>query len=137
MANEVAKAGAPVNIVEGYSSIVATDVESAKVLYTALSNAESLKENVETPLKVKDVIVQPIQSVNDETGVMEDRLLTTLITEDGKAYASNSNTVASDVRNLMTVLGEPGTKFWVEPVTVVAKSVKTTGSRAFITLTLA
>lgn len=136
MATEVATVSKPVDIANGYISFEAKTAEDAVKLYNAVSGAESLKEHVNVPLKVKDVIIQNIQSLNDDTGVVEDRILTTLITEDGKAYASNSNTVASDIRNLLTFMGEPGTRHWVKPITLVAKSVKSTSERSFLTLTL-
>lgn len=136
MANEVAKIATPVNIVDGYISFETKTAEDAAKLYNAVSGAKSLKDVVNVPLKVKDVIVQPIQSLNDESGEVEERILTTLITESGEAYASNSNTVASDIRNLLTFMGEPGTRHWVKPITLVAKSVKSNADRSFITLTL-
>lgn len=119
-----------------YSSLVPKTAEDAAKFYNAVNNAQALKDAVNTPLKVVDVIIRPGEFADDQ-GVVQDRLVTTLVTDTGHAFASNSPTVADSVRNLMRIFGEPRTGLWADGVTVVPKLMPgSTKDRSFITLAL-
>lgn len=119
-----------------YSSLVPKTVEEAGRFYTAVNNAQALKDAVNTPLKVVDVIIRPGE-FTDDAGTVQDRLVTTLITDKGHAFASNSPTVADSVRTLMRTFGEPHTGLWGDGVTVVPKLMPgSSKDRSFITLAL-
>lgn len=136
MSTEIATQNTSGDVIsEGYSSVKATTAAEAARLYGAVSNASSLKDAVNTELTVVDVLVR-IAPFADDNGTVEDRLVTTLITEDGKAYASNSRTVADSVRDLMAIMGEPRTGFWGKGLKVVPKLRASSNNRSFITLTL-
>lgn len=122
-------------IVDGFSSIKPTDASEAARLYSAVSNAKPLKDMVNVPIAVADVLVQNGSAVADG-GVVEDRLIVTLIDENGNAYGSNSPTVATDLQNLMRIMGEPGTKFWGKALTIVPKLQPSGNGRSFLSLSL-
>lgn len=129
-------ANTPVNIIDGYSSIVGDDFETRKRVLTAVTNAEQLSEHVGETILIKDILVQPVQSENEKTGEVEDYLRTTLIAEDGTAYAAGSSGLAMSVRNILGIMGEPST--WPEPL--AAKVVEKPSSKGkgwkFFTLEL-
>lgn len=123
------------SIVDGFSSIKPTDASEAARLYSAVSNAKALKDMVNVPIHVADVLVQNGTTVGDG-GVVEDRLIVTLIDADGNAFGSNSPTVATDLQNLIRIMGEPGTKFWGKALTVVPKLQASGNGRSFLSLSL-
>lgn len=130
MANTAIAKNAPaqhVSIVEGYSSITGTDMEARKAVYKAVSAAVPLGDNLGKTIHLKDVIVQPVTSENEDTGEVEDYLRSTLIDADGTAYSAGSSGVASSLRNLFDVFGEPST--WAEPLAV--KVVEKKGRKGF------
>lgn len=134
--SEIVKSNTSGDVIsEGYSSVKPTTATEAARLYGAVSNAESLKDAVNTELNVVDVIVR-ISPFVDDDGTVTDRLVTTLITDNGKAFGSNSPTVADSVRDLMTIMGEPGQGFWGKGLKVVPKLRPSGNGRSFIALTL-
>jgi hypothetical protein len=136
MSTEIATQNNSADIISGgYSSVKATNAAEAARLYGAVSNAASLKDAVNTEITVVDVIVRPAEFA-DDNGLVTERLVTTLIAEDGKAYASNSPTVADSVRDLMVIMGEPRTGFWGKGLKVVPKLRASGNNRSFISLTL-
>lgn len=128
MSNEIAlKNSGSVNLVDGYSSITGDDLDARKRVYTAISAAKSLSDVLGKTINLKDVIVQPVTSENEETGEVDEYLRTTLIDADGTAYAAGSTGVASSLRNLFGVFGEPST--WAEPLAI--KIVEKKGRKGF------
>jgi len=124
-----------VSIVDGYSTIKPTDAAEAARLYGAVSSAKPLKDMVNVPIAVADILVQNGTAVTDG-GEVEDRLIVTLIDENGNAFGSNSPTVATDLQNLIRIMGEPGTGFWGQSLTVVPKLVASGNGRSFLSLSL-
>ena len=116
-----------VSLVDGYSSISGTDIEARKKVYTAISAAQQLSDHLGKTINLKDVIVQPVTSENEDTGEVDEYLRTTLIDADGTAYAAGSSGVASSLKNLFGVFGEPGT--WTEPLAI--KVVEKKGRKGF------
>jgi len=114
-------------LVNGYSSITGDDLAARKAIYKAVSAAVPLSDHLGKTIQLKDVIVQPVQSENEQTGEVEDYLRTTLIDADGTAYSAGSSGVASSLRNMFDVLGEPGT--WPEPLPI--KVVEKKGRKGF------
>lgn len=136
MTNDIAtQNNAGTSIVDGYSTIKPTDAAEAARLYAAVTSAKPLKDMVNTPIAVADILVQNGTAVTDG-GEVEDRLIVTLIDENGNAFGSNSPTVATDLQNLIRIMGEPGTKFWGKALTVVPKLVPSGQGRSFLSLAL-
>ncbi len=123
------------NIVNGYSSINPTTAVEAARLYTAVSSAKSLKDMVNVSIDVVDVLVQK-GTVTTDDGVVEDRLIVTLIDAEGNAYGSNSPTVADGLQSLLIIMGEPGTKFWGKSLALTPKLLPSSQGRSFLSLAL-
>ena len=136
MSTEIATQADTTTIANGISTINPTTPAEAARLYAAVSSAKPLKDAVNVPLDVVDFLVQNGTAVADG-GVVEDRLIVTLITADGQAYGSNSPTVASDLQNLVTIMGKPRTGFWGKSLKIVPKLAPSGQGRSYHTLTLA
>lgn len=128
-------AGEIVSINQGsaafYSSIKGDDMDSKLAVASALSNAESLSDNLNQHLAVKDIIVQHVELVN-EKGQLESAPRITIITADGKAYSATSIGVFSAVKQLLGVVGEPET--WTKPIDMFAVSEKGNNGYKYTTL---
>ena len=118
---------AAINLKDGYSSIQGNDLDARKKLYTAIAAAEQLSDNLGKTINLKDVVVLPVTSENEETGEIEEYERTTLIDADGKAYAAGSSGVVSSLKNLFGVFGEPNT--WEKPLPI--KGVEKKGRKGF------
>ena len=128
MSNAIEKANtATASLVNGYSSIQGDDLAARKAVYNAVSAANQLADNLGKTILLKDVIVQPVTSENEQTGEIEEYLRTTLIAADGTAYSAGSGGVASSLKNLFDVLGEPSS--WTEPLPI--KVVEKKGRKGF------
>lgn len=109
MSNAIAVAEPNTNAVidHGYSSIVGNDIEARKRIFAAVGAAEKLGDHLGETINVVDIIVMPVTAENEETGVVEEYLRTTLIDAEGKAFATGSEGVASAVRSALRIFGEP------------------------------
>lgn len=116
VAQDVQTARQGIDLSRGFSSITATDLESRKLFYTAISDAKPLSDNLNKVINLKDVIVQPVSSEDEKTGVVEDYLRSVLIDADGTAYAASSTGVKSSLDNLFLVFGTPDT--WDAPLAI-------------------
>lgn len=129
-------AGEIVSINQGsaafYSSIKGDDMDSKLAVASALSNAESLSDNLNKHLAVKDLIVQHVELVNEQTGKLESAPRITIITADGAAYSATSIGVFSAVKQLLGVVGEPET--WTKPIDMFAVSEKGNNGYKYTTL---
>jgi len=116
-----------VDISKGYSSIKGNDLETRKKVYTAVTNAASLGDNLGKTIQLVDIIVQPVESVNEGTGMLEQYSRTTFIDAEGNAYAAGSDGVLTATRTLLAVMGQPST--WAAPLPV--KVVEKKGNKGF------
>lgn len=98
----------PNSVAQGFSSVQITDTASRIKIYNAMTSAKSLRlEALGETIYIKDLIVQPVEGENDETGEIENYLRTTLLTIDGEAYSAGSNGVSVSVRNILAAFGHP------------------------------
>lgn len=134
--SEIATTSAPSAVlIDGFSTIKPSNVGEAARLYAAVSSAKPLKDMVNIPIDVADILIQD-GTVTDDNGTVEDRLVVTLIDTDGNAYGSNSPTVADNLRALVRIMGEPRTGFWGAALTVIPKLQPSGNGRSFLTLVL-
>lgn len=100
--------GASVSLADGYTSIKATDVESRKVIFNAVSNADAMTDHLEKPFQAVGIIAQPALSEPDEkTGEVTPYTRTTFLLADGSAISSGSDALVSAVETVFAVFGEP------------------------------
>lgn len=93
-----------------FSSVVATTHEQKIALFNLLNEegqATPMKDAIGTQISLRDVIIQPYDKVNEETGEMEYGVVTYLIGQDDKAYVTSSKTVYNSLQNLTNAFGQP------------------------------
>lgn len=122
----------------GFYSSLKTETRAEKMAFLrAINNSENLKDAVKSngkplPLKIIDLVLQEVPLANEQTGIIEDAIRSTLITEDGVAYHATSSGIANSLKQALGVFGTPDT--WDEPLEVVAQEEK--GRNGFYFLTL-
>nr|DAF88732.1 MAG TPA: Single stranded DNA binding protein [Podoviridae sp. ctjUd6]DAJ36587.1 MAG TPA: Single stranded DNA binding protein [Caudoviricetes sp.] len=122
---------------------VATSIEltpmNAVKLYQVNSDAEPLEANVGTVINLRHYVATVVQfQAETRPGHFETRTGVRLVLVDdveGKSYATMSEVVMSDLKQLIGLAGHPST--WEEPIRVVAAKVKGRGARSFLTLKIA
>lgn len=131
-----AVSGASTQIV---STIKGNDFQTRQIIAAAVLNAESLQDTMlDKPFNLTNWIAQVVEvSPENEDGendpnVRIKALRIVLIDDKGNAYSTVSEGVASSLGSIAAVMGEPGT--WDKPVKVVAKRIKSRGSRYILTL---
>ena len=115
-----------------YSSVTGTDIEARKTVYNAVNNAEQISDHLGEEFHLVHIIQQPTESLNEETGVVEEYTRTTLITADGTAYSAGSDGIAGSVDNLLAAFGEPSE--WAEPLRVKVIERKSRNKRTFFSI---
>lgn len=122
---------------------VATSIElnptNAVRLYKVNSDAEPLESNVGKVINLRHYVATVVDfQAEVKPGVYETRTGVRLVLVDdveGKSYATMSEVVLSDLKQLIGLAGHPST--WEEPIKVVAAKVKGRGARSFLTLKIA
>ena len=115
-----------------YSSVTGTDVGARKTVYNAVNNAEQISDHLGEEFHLVHIIQQPTESLNEETGVVEEYTRTTLITADGTAFSAGSDGIAGSVDNLLAAFGEPSE--WAEPLRVKVIERKSRNKRTFFSI---
>jgi len=115
-----------------YSSVKGTDVDARKLVYNAVNNAEQVSDHLGEEFLLSNIIQQPTQSLNEDTGVVEEYTRTTLIGPDGLAFSAGSDGIAGSVDNLIAAFGEPSE--WAEPLKVKVIERKSKNKRTFFSI---
>lgn len=116
--NELANISQPENALASFvggmfSSVKAETQDERLAIYAAISDCEDLKKQVNKVINVENVIIQPVELENDETGEVEKANRIVLIDEDGKAYGCTSSGVETAIRNLFMIVGAAP---WTPPI---------------------
>lgn len=101
-------------------------------IFNAVNNAFALEDIINTPIKISNVIIQPVETVDRATGEQMQRNRIVLICEDGAAYGCMSTGVETALRNLFAIVGNPDE--WEHAITM--KPVKVQGKNGFKFTTL-
>lgn len=105
-----------------FSSITPVSREEKIAMMNLLDSdkvAQPLGEHIGKQIVVSDVIFNPYDKINEDTGEIEYGVLTYLITPEGTAYVTSSKSVYHSVLNMFKVFGKPHYSE-EEQVTVVA-----------------
>lgn len=136
MANEVATiASEPrqIDLKEGYTSIRATDMETKKKVYAAVTAPAELADFVGKEIVVENVITQKIYGQPDERGVVDVYTRSILIAPDGKAYAASSTGIINSLETAVAIFGEPE---WKGGLAFTVRQGQSTNNKAWKFLTL-
>lgn len=116
-----------------YQSIKSTTFEARKAVLASVMGSLPIADNLNKEIALKDVVVQIVEMVNEQTGLFEKQPRVILIDEKGVAYHAISSVLARDLDNMLQLLGEPSG--WPAPQKVsVAR--EGTGNRKFFVLKL-
>ena len=86
--------------------------------------AKPLNDCVGSKITIADVIINPYDKVNEDTGEMEYGVLTYMIDTNGEAYVTSSKSVYYTLQNSFKVFGLP---HWEEDEAVTVQVVKKKG----------
>ena len=90
-------------------------------LYNASNNPDhKVGDFINKNIKVKDVLVEAIDIVDEETGEVERAPRVVLIDDKGKAYQAVSMGIFNAVKKAIQIFGEPT---WEEPIEFTVKQV--------------
>ena len=90
-----------------YSTLDLNSVESKVTLFNATENCDELVfDNVGKEIVLKDVYVEQIPSVNEETGEAIFKYRTILFDSEGKSYASGSYGLYNSVQKIVSIFGQ-------------------------------
>lgn len=119
-----------------YCSIEDDGSRKSKVaIYNAISNAqEKLDDHINKELKIVDVVVHPVQIVDERTGEVSNMLRTILIDDKGIGYAAVSYGVLSALQRMFGIIGKPSWKD--EPVVIIPKKETTRNGNKVTTLAI-
>lgn len=105
-----------------FSSITPVTREEKIAMMNLLDSdaiAQPIAEHIGKQIVVADVIFNPYDKINEDTGEIEYGVLSYLITPEGTAYVTSSKSVYHSLLNMFKVFGEPHYSE-EEVVTVVA-----------------
>jgi hypothetical protein len=106
-----------------YSSITGTNFADKLRVAAALTTSEPVDEHLNEIIRLKDFVAQAIQITDENSGEVVDAARVILIDEDGSAFHAVSVGLASALRNIVQVVGEPAT--WDEPISITVVREKT------------
>lgn len=117
-----------------YNSIKGEDFEARKKTYSAVSSAKKIRESLGKKINLENIIVQPIEVADENTGEISKQPRVILIDADGTAYYGISGGLFRSVGDVIGMLGEPET--WPAPLPVVVKEMQGRGANRFYTIEL-
>lgn len=97
-------------IFQAYSSVQAETREQKLALFNLLESddiALPMGDNVGKQIKIADVIHNPYDAVDEDTGELTNGVLTYLIEADGTAYVTSSKSVYYTLQNAFKAFGAP------------------------------
>lgn len=116
-----------------YCSIKNETKEDKKRIFNVMNAPDyRLSDCINKKISVKDVYIEIVDMVKQDTGEVTKTPRVVLIDKDDKSYQCVSYGVFNSLKKLMMIYGEPS---WNEPVDVVVKQV-TRGDRKILTLTI-
>lgn len=111
------------SMIPSLCSIEAKDRKSAAKVYKALNNPDHrVGDFINKEINIQDVLIEPIEVTNDETGEMNLAPRVVLIDDMGKAYQAVSQGIANSVLLMKKIFGDPT---WDEPIPATVRQVST------------
>jgi hypothetical protein len=118
-----------------FSTFTAESVEEKKKIFAAISDAMDIRDHLNEPIALANVVAQAVSIADTNTGEVIDTVRVILVSSDGDAYAAISDGLLGSLRDLFGILGEPAT--WSEPVPIIVKEEMSNKSRRFFKIVLA
>ena len=120
------------NNTESYCSIKGDSREALVAMYNAINSPDhKLSDFVGKKLNIKDISIERVENLNDETGEMAANARVVLIDENGESYTCVSSGIYSAIKKLVAVFGEPT---WEPALPVEVQNLSTKKGRKTMTL---
>ena len=120
------------NNAESYCSIKGDSREALEAMYNAINSPDhKLSDFVGKKLNIKDISIERVENMNDETGEMAANARVVLIDENGESYTCVSSGIYSAIKKLVAVFGEPT---WEPALPVEVQNLSTKKGRKTMTL---
>lgn len=120
------------NNTESYCSIKGDTREALVAMYNAINSPDhKLSDFVGKKLNIKDISIERVENMNDETGDMVANARVVLIDENGESYTCVSSGIYSAIKKLVAVFGEPT---WEPALPVEIQNLSTKKGRKTMTL---
>lgn len=120
------------NNTESYCSIKGDSREALVAMYNAINSPDhKLSDFVGKKLNIKDISIERVENMNDETGEMAANARVVLIDENGESYTCVSSGIYSAIKKLVAVFGEPT---WEPALPVEVQNLSTKKGRKTMTL---
>ena len=117
---------------ESYCSIKGDSREALVAMYNAINSPDhKLSDFVGKKLNIKDISIERVENMNDETGEMAANARVVLIDENGESYTCVSSGIYSAIKKLVAVFGEPT---WEPALPVEVQNLSTKKGRKTMTL---
>ena len=117
---------------ESYCSIKGDSREALAAMYNAINSPDhKLSDFVGKKLNIKDISIERVENMNDETGEMVANARVVLIDENGESYTCVSSGIYSAIKKLVSVFGEPT---WEPALPVEVQNLSTKKGRKTMTL---
>lgn len=127
IAHEVSEAGY-------FATFDTTEMAGRRKLFNATQGAKLLRDFMETPIDVVDIVFAPT-TVTDDEGFSNTVMGVYLIDVNGVSYVSSSQGVCKSAATILAQLGNPSD--WGGALTVICKETNTAKGRRYKSLTLA
>lgn len=120
------------NNAESYCSIKGDTREALVAMYNAINSPDhKLSDFVGKKLNIKDISIERVENMSDETGEMAANARVVLIDENGESYTCVSSGIYSAIKKLVAVFGEPT---WEPALPVEVQNISTKKGRKTMTL---
>lgn len=120
------------NNTESYCSIKGDSREALVAMYNAINSPDhKLSDFVGKKLNIKDISIERVENMNEETGEMVANARVVLIDENGESYTCVSSGIYSAIKKLVAVFGEPT---WEPALPVEIQNLSTKKGRKTMTL---
>lgn len=120
------------NNTESYCSIKGDTREALVAMYNAINSPDhKLSDFVGKKLNIKDISIERVENMNDETGGMAANARVVLIDDNGESYTCVSSGIYSAIKKLVAVFGEPT---WEPALPVEVQNLSTKKGRKTMTL---
>lgn len=120
--------------VQPLSTIVANTFEERVNILNLMGGSTPVSENLNKVLQLENIIVQPVEMADQETGVFGEVPRVTMITTDGKSYHATSGPLYRALMDILFIMGHPSE--WATPLPVkITKGGS--GTRQFFDLKVA
>lgn len=110
-------------VFESVCSIVPKDRKEAAKLFNAVNNPEHrIGDFINKKIAIKDILIEPVEMLDEKTGEMKLQPRVVVIDKDGKAYQAVSIGIYNAVMNLGKCYGAPS---WEDPIVCTVKQIPT------------